>query len=204
MRAIVDTSVVRVIGLLSVLWLLSSILPVIAQEGPTSSTNTSEILLQLSLSRVGEEERLTIRFINLGQGPISMPKPTEFCGDSLDGFVMVYRKVLRPGEDDDSGTGCTYDRVAREDILAEAAKWVTIAHGAPHDITVPLLKAVSLSPGGKYEIYARYYPPHLKDVELSTLVANGIYPVQVIVNSAPIILERSKALPGLAPEISPP
>lgn len=194
MPSIVGNWVSRVFLVLAILLLLQSLRPLRAQEGPSPITNENGIRLELRQITIqtanGEQDYLTIRIINDGGESVSLPKPTEFCGDSLGGFVMVYSKVLRPAKGSDSGTGCVVDRVGHEDILAEAATWITIAPGSSYDITVPLIKAVAVVPGAKYELHATYHSPYLKASELNTLEAHGIHAAQGTVNSATLILDR--------------
>ena len=114
----------------------------------------------------------------------------KLCANTLNGFLMVYKKVLSRSQYPETGRGCTADGFGRRDVLADAKKWKTLAPGDVYDITVPLLTAVSLNPDARYELRAKYYPPHLTTKELSTLDAHGISVVQQTAESQPIIVER--------------
>jgi hypothetical protein len=91
-------------------------------------------LVLISGNRIGAsgpEEILTIRLSNEGKTSVSFPQPSQLCGNSLDGFVMVYKRILSPSVHDEIGRGCVMDGVGRTDVLAEAKKWKTLA---PKDV----------------------------------------------------------------------
>jgi len=171
-------------------------LAIVGQESVTAPSTGSQIRLELARNSVptktGEKGQLTIRIVNDGADSVSLPRPTEFCGDSLGGSVMIRSKSLPPTPTTSKGgTGCVAERVGHKDILADAAEWITIAPGGSYDITVPLYKAINLSPGDKYEIVVRYNPPYLTATQLSALEANGIHAIQLTTDSTPLVLEES-------------
>jgi hypothetical protein len=57
-------------------------------------------------------------------------------GLAVNGFVMVYNKILSPSQHDEASSACFVDRVARTDVLAETKKWKTLAPGAVYEFTV--------------------------------------------------------------------
>ena len=171
-------------------------LAIVAQESVTTPLTGSRIRLELARNGVptetGEETQLTIRIVNDGADSASLPRPTEFCGDSLGGSVMIRSKALPPTPTTSKGgTGCVADRVGHKSILADAAEWITIAPGGSYDITVPLYKAINLNPGDKCEIVVRYSPPYLTATQLSVLEANGIHAIQLTIDSTPLVLEEA-------------
>lgn len=177
-----------------VLLLLAFCCTLDAQIMPLSPSNVDHVRLELAATRVqtesGERDGLTIRFINDGDDSVSLPKPTKFCGDSRDGHVMVYSKPLHPPEGVPlGGTGCVVDRVARGDILVEAAQWVTIPPGAIYELIEPLSKAIDTRYGDSYEITARYYPSYVSASDKARLQENGIHLVQATLNSVPLVVQ---------------
>ena len=162
-------------------------------DPPSTHPSNSSIHLVLFLgTREGasrKEETLTIRMSNEGEATVSFPQPGQLCGDSLDGFVMVYKKVLSRSVHDEIGRGCVIDRVARTDVLAEAKKWKTLAPKDVYEFTVSLGGALLLNTDERYELTAKYYPPHLTSAELDLLTANGITVVKETIESLPLIVE---------------
>jgi hypothetical protein len=165
-----------------------------AQGGHPSPrpANNSIRLVLISGTRdgaLGREEILTIRFLNEGKTSVSFPQPGQLCANSLDGFVMVYKKILSRSVHDEMGRGCVSDRVARTDVLAEAKKWKTLAPKDVYEFTVSLRGALLLNADGRYELTAKYFPPYLTRAELSLLAENGITVVQERAESPPLIVE---------------
>jgi hypothetical protein len=167
--------------------------PALAQGDPPSP-RTAMNRVRLMLIRgihadaTGSEEILTIRLSNEGKTTLSFPEPGHLCGDSLNGFVMVYKRILSPSRHDEVGSGCIVDRVARTDILVETKKWKTLAPGGVYEITVPL-RSMLLNADRRYELTAKYYPPHVTSGELSVLAANGITLPRQTIESSPIIVQ---------------
>jgi hypothetical protein len=183
---------IQVIGLL-LLSAAAFYLPVLAQRDGFSETNRSKLQLVLIRSSVvpeegAKQENLTIRIVNVGDVAISVPPPTRLCGDSSNGFVMVYTKVLWPSNYFEVGHGCDVYRVKRADVLADAMKWKMLTPGDVYDMLVPIT-AVGLDPNYEYELHAKYYAPTLTTAELSTLAEHGINVVQQNAESDPIIVE---------------
>jgi hypothetical protein len=137
----------------------------------------------------GGDQKVTIRFINDGDNTVSLPPPTMFCDDSRDGFVVVYSQVLNPKDDSKGGTGCMVDKVARGNILEEASRWITIPPRSSFDIVEPLSQAVDTSQGTRFEMVASYYPAHVNSEEFLRLKENGIYLVQAILASVPLVID---------------
>jgi hypothetical protein len=172
--------------------LLGVVLPVFAQGGQ-SSQHDDGLILELFRTRSGtasdQQQTLTIRFANAGKVAVTIPEPMKFCADTMNGFVMVYKKVLSRSRSPETGHGCAAHRGPRKDILADAESWRRLGPGETYDIIVPLQSAVTLNPDARYELLAKYYPPHLSSTELGTLAANGIIVVQQTIESPPIIIE---------------
>jgi hypothetical protein len=196
MRTHIKRSVIYLPRPVVVLLLLAFCCTLDAQIMPATPSNVDHVRLELAATRVqtesGERDGLTIRFINDGDDSVSLPKPTRFCGDSRDGFVMVYSKALHPPEGRPlGGTGCVVDKVARGDILVEAAQWVTIPPGAIYELIEPLSKAIDTRYGDSYEITARYYPAYASPSDKGRLQENGIHLVQAILNSEPLVVQTN-------------
>ena len=132
---------------------------------------------------------MTIRFINDSDDTVSLPHPTMFCGDSRDGFVMVYSRTVDPKDDSKGGTGCVVDKVARGNILEEASHWIAIPPRSSFDIVEPLRRVVRTSQGTRFEMVARYYPAHVNSEELLRLEENRIHLVQAILASVPLVID---------------
>lgn len=147
------------------------------------------LILESRENALGPEETLTIRLSNEGETTLSFPAPGELCGDSLNGFVMVYIRILSPSQNEQLGRSCMIDRLERTDILAEAKKWKTLAPTDVYEFTVPLRSALLLNVDARYELTAKYYPPQLTSAELRLLTANRIKVVEKSVESPPIIVE---------------
>jgi hypothetical protein len=123
--------------------------------------------IELSSKWNTPEEILTIRLSNEGRTTVSFPQPAQLCGNSLEGFVMVYKKLLSPSVHQEIGRGCIVDRIGRTDVLAEAKEWKTLAPKDVYKFTVSLRGALLLSADGRYELTAKYYPPYLTSTELN-------------------------------------
>jgi hypothetical protein len=162
-------------------------------DSPSTRPANNSIHLVLILGNregaLATEETLTIRMSNEGNASVSFPEPGQLCGDSLDGFVMVYKKILSRSANVQLGRGCVVDKVARTDVLAEAKKCKTLAPKEVYEFTVSLRGALLLNANGRYELTAKYYPPHLTSAELSLLTANGITVVQETLESLPLLVE---------------
>ena len=169
-------------------------LPLVAQDATAAQErSTSGLRLELLRTHSGsasiERDDLTIRFFNAGAVTITMPEPMVLCADTLGGFVMVYRRVLSRSRYPETGRGCVADRMARLDVVTGPKTWRKLAPREVYSITVPLKRAVTLNPDGRYEIRAKYYPPPFTPTELSTLAAQGIVVVQHTIESPPLIME---------------
>lgn len=135
---------------------------------------------------------LTLRLSNQGKTTLSFPQPGQLCADSMNGFVMVYKQILPPLHNDEIGSGCVIDRVARADVLSETKKWKTLAPGDVYEFSVPMDGMLLLNADARYQLMARYHPPHLTSSELSLLAANGIAVLQETIESPPIIVGPQK------------
>lgn len=167
----------------------------LAQRALPSPTGDGRIRLELIFDGTGKGdgagERLTIRFINGTENSVSFPHPTLFCGDSRDGFVMVYSRVLNPKDDSRGGTGCVLDKVGRDDILMETANWITIQPLSSYDIVESLHKAVNTDRGTRFEVESRYYPARVKPEELSALEKHGVHLLQDTLGSLPMVIDTA-------------
>ena len=194
MVTLIKISVIYLARPVVVLSLLGFCCTLDAQPMPASPSNVGKVRMELAVARVqteaGERDELTFRFINEGDESVSLPKPTRFCGDSRDGYVMVYSKALHPPPGKPlGGTGCVVEKVARGDILAEAMQWVTIPPRAHYEFIEPLSKAVDTSYGDSYEITARYYPSYVARADIARLEESGIHLIQAVLNSIPLVVQ---------------
>jgi hypothetical protein len=168
----------------------------VAVGGRTRTKVELLLIPRTIVSDDNQEESFTIRLVNTGSTSVAFPVPTKFCGDSRDGYVVVYHTMLPPIPKDyrQIGLGCVVERFRRADVLADAKKWKTLAPGDVYDIVVSPTD-LYLDADYAYELQAKYFAPFLSTNELSALSGHGINVPRQDVESERIIVKPTNRRP---------